>query len=144
MDKASAESGVRVGGGRWTTQTRRSPVRSSEPTSAIVVSLVSELQQKIDILVRDRDALRSCPPSKSSQGLSQVDGAGSSLCGEHSTDAHQRAGGWISDRNCEFRNAMEFGVSSLMAKIGLFCWARGNTTRFNEPRSPHGRSTESE
>ena len=33
--------------------------------------------------------------------------------------------GWLSDRNCDLRNGMEFGDSSLMAKIGLLV-GRGN------------------
>ena len=41
----------------------------------------------------------------------------------------QELEGWISDRNCELRNAMEFGDSSLMAKIGLLVGQRATQLR---------------
>ena len=35
------------------------------------------------------------------------------------TTSVQELEGWISDRNCDLRNALEFGDPSLMTKIGL-------------------------
>ena len=59
--------------------------------------------------------------------LVPMDGAKSSFFGEHSSNAHHQLSGsegWLSDRNCDLCNAMEFGDSTLMAKIGLLVGQR--------------------
>ena len=65
------------------------------PAPPMAPSVVSELQEKIATLVKERDAVGQRPdqPGVSKQG--------------------------ISDRNCDLRNALEFGDPSFMTKIGL-------------------------
>ena len=52
---------------QWGTQSRGSPGRGSEPSKIppVVSSLVSELQQKIDTLVMERDAATDVAPPPS-------------------------------------------------------------------------------
>ena len=76
---------------------------------------VTQLQQQLDALVREHDALRANPhqdgrwtghgpPSVENIPIMPTD--------------NQGLHGWFSDRNCELRNAMEFGDAELVAKIG--------------------------
>ena len=97
--------------------------QGTNPPPLAVSSLVSELQQKIDILVKERDALRPCPdnvgvPKNSDKWTGQDPPSLENIPPMPTTDV-QDLEGWLSDRNCDLRNAMEFGDSSLMAKIGL-------------------------
>ena len=97
--------------------------QGTNPPPLAVSSLVSELQQKIDNLVKERDALRPCPddvgvPKISHKWMGQGPPSLENIPPMPTTDV-QDLEGWLSDRNCDLRNAMEFGDSSLMAKIGL-------------------------
>ena len=88
-----------------------------------VSSLVSELQQKIDNLVKERDALRPCPDDvgvhkNAEKWMGQGPPSLENIPPMPTTNI-QDLEGWLNDRNCDLRNAMEFGDSSLMAKIGL-------------------------
>ena len=75
------------------------------------------------MLVRERDALKSRPDQPgvskdSDRGVGQGPPCFENIPPMPATNV-QELEEWISDRNCELRNAMEFGDSSLMAKIGL-------------------------
>ena len=81
--------------------------------------------KKIDNLVKERDALRPCPddvgvgvPKISHKWMGQGPRSLENIPPMPTTDV-QDLEGWLSDRNCDLRNAMEFADSSLMAKIGL-------------------------
>ena len=81
--------------------------------------VVSELPQKIDNLVKERDALRPCPddvgvPKISHKWMGQLLWRTLLQCPRPTFRTWR-----VSDRNCDLRNAMKFGDSSLMAKIGL-------------------------
>ena len=83
---------------------------------------VTQLQQQIDVLVRECDALRGTPVPGASPQDKNGKWAG---CGPPSaenipampTDLQDWTG-WIRDRNCELWNASEFGDADLVAKIG--------------------------
>ena len=97
--------------------------QGANPPPPVVSSLVSELQQKIDTLVEERDALRPCPDEvgvhkNSDKWTGQGPPSLENIPPMPTTNV-QDLEGWLSDRNCDLRNAMEFGDSSLMAKIGL-------------------------
>ena len=88
----------------------------------VVVPQVSELQARIDALVVERDALRS------GHGIhvpAPVQGTWMG-CGPPRfedippipTSGAQDLAAWMSQRNCELRNAIEFGDPMLVAKIG--------------------------
>ena len=77
---------------------------------------VKELQIQIDVLVRERDAL------KSASGRQVRGGEGSAMwmgsgppCVENFPPMPTSD---LCDRNCDLRNAMVFGDSSLISKIG--------------------------
>ena len=75
---------------------------------------VMELQRRIEELVRERDALRA-----PMQGVWCADGPPSmdAIPPMPSTDL-QELQGWLSERNCELRNALEFGDTTTIAKLG--------------------------
>ena len=89
----------------------------------VVSSLVSELQDKIDTFVKVRDALKPCPNEvgvhkNAEKWMGQGPPSLENIPPMPTTN-FQDLEGWLSDRNCDLRNAMEFGDSNLMAKIGL-------------------------
>ena len=77
-----------------------------------------ELQTQIDVLVRERDALKS---TSGREGSAMWMGSGpprvENLPPMPTSDL-QDLERWMCDRNCDLRNAMEFGDSSLISKIG--------------------------
>ena len=75
---------------------------------------VMELQRRIEELVRERDELRV-----PMQGVWCADGPPSmdAIPPMPSTDL-QELQGWLSERNCELRNALEFGDTTTIAKLG--------------------------
>ena len=80
-------------------------------------------QEKIDTLVRERDALRSRADQPGVSKYSDKWMGEGPPCFENippmpSTNV-QELEGWISDRNCELLNAVEFGDVSSVAKIGV-------------------------
>ena len=84
---------------------------------------VKELQTQIDLLVRERDALKSAPGRQVGGGEESATWMGSGPpCVENippmPTFGLQDLERWMCDRNCDLRNAMEFGDSSLISKIG--------------------------
>ena len=73
--------------------------------------------------MKERDALRPCPDEvgvhkNSDKWTGQGPPSQENIPLMPTTNV-QDLEGWLSDRNCDLRNAMEFGDSSLMAKIGL-------------------------
>ena len=97
--------------------------KGTNPPPLAVSSLVSELQQKIDNLVKERDALRPCPddvgvPKISHKWMGQGPPSLENIPPMPTTDV-QDLEGWLSDRNCDLRNAMEFGDSSLKGATHL-------------------------
>ena len=77
---------------------------------------VTQLQQQIDILARERDALRATPvPGASPQ---DKNGKWSAENIPAMPTDLQDWTGWIIDRNCELWNAREVGDADLVAKIG--------------------------
>ena len=73
----------------------------------------SELQKQVDQLVQKRDALRVGQIWRGGSG--EVDGQWSSPMPFSNRHDLQ---GWMSERNCDLRNAMEFGDSVLISKVG--------------------------
>ena len=80
---------------------------------------VTELQRRIDQLIQERDALQKNPPKT---GLWMTDGT-PPIVQEipPMPEDRQDLEGWLSCRNCELRNALEFG---LWAKWELW-WHKG-------------------
>ena len=84
---------------------------------------VKELQTQIDLLVRERDALKSATGRQVGRGEGSATWMGSGPpCVENippmpTSDLQDLERG-MCDRNCDLRNAMEFGYSSLISKIG--------------------------
>ena len=78
---------------------------------------VAELQRQIDQLVQERDALKVHP--RQLPGVWMADGAPMA-----SKDVPPMPGdrqdleGWLSCRNCELRNALEFGDTAAVARVG--------------------------
>ena len=83
---------------------------------------VTQLQQQIDSLVRERDALRAnavaatVPQDKPVQWMGNGPPSVENVP-PMPTDL-QDLEGWLSDRNCELRNAMEFRNPGLVGQIG--------------------------
>ena len=81
------------------------------------VPKVAELQQQIDDLVRERELMRTSQSRKHS-GQWCADGP---LCVKDVPPIHQDRAeleGWISDRNCDLRNALEFGNTGTITQLG--------------------------
>ena len=75
---------------------------------------MTKLQQQIDALVRERDALWANPQQEGKwTGLGPLSAENIPVVPTDIQELH----GWLSDRNCELRNAMEFGDAELVAKI---------------------------
>ena len=109
--KAVHESEVAEG----QTQTRSSPSRSR--------AVASTTRDAFNCVGVAGDALRSRPDQPGVSKHSDKWMGEGPPCVENippmpSTNV-QELEGWISDRNCELRNAVEFGDMSLVAKIGL-------------------------
>ena len=83
---------------------------------------MTQLQQQIDSLVRERDALRAnavaatVPQNKPAQWMGNGPPSAENIPPMPADP--QDLEGWLSDRNCELRNAMEFGDVGLVALIG--------------------------
>ena len=86
----------------------------AQPAPA-VISHVTELQQQIDVLVRERDALQASPVK---DGKWTGNGPPSAKNIPAMPNDRQDLEGWLNDRNCELRNGMEFGDVGLVAHIG--------------------------
>ena len=88
----------------------------------VVSPQVTELQEQINALVLERDALRAAPVicgiPKEAQGTWMGDLPRVEDIPPMPTSDMQDLAGWMSQRNCELRNAMEFGDHVLVAKIG--------------------------
>ena len=80
------------------------------------VPTVTELQRRIEELVRERDALRVNVPM---HGVWSGDGPPSiDAIPPMPSSNLQELQGWLSDRNCELCNALEFGDNTTIAKVG--------------------------
>ena len=78
---------------------------------------VAELQRKIDQLVQERDALKVYP--KQLPGVWMADGAPMALKDVPPMPGdRQDLEGWLSCRSCELRNALEFGDTATVARVG--------------------------
>ena len=83
---------------------------------------VTQLQQQTDSLVRERDALRAnavaatVPQDKPAQWMGNGPPSAENI--PPMAANLQDLEGWFSDRNCELRNAMEFGNPGLVGQIG--------------------------
>ena len=88
---------------------------ASKPVGEVLPQ-VSALQGQIDALIQERDAGRA----ETAETRSKWMGTGP-LCVEAippmPTDP-QELEGWLSDRNCDLRNAIEFGNPGLVSQIG--------------------------
>ena len=71
----------------------------------------SELQRRIEELVRERDALRV-----PMQGVWCADGPPSDAIPPMPSADLQELQGYLSERNCELRNALEFGYTSVTGR----------------------------
>ena len=80
---------------------------------------VAELQSKIDQLIQERDALQKIPPKTALPGLWMADGS-PPIVQEvpPMPEDRQDLEGWLSCRNCELRNALEFGDVATVGKVG--------------------------
>ena len=117
------------------------PAKGANPPPLAVSSLVSELQQKIDTLVKERDVLRPCPDEAGVHKSSNKWTGQGPFCLEN-IPPMPTTNVQLSDLNCDVRNAMEFGDSSLMAKIGLLVGQGDNPARAIGSRRVHARSFE--
>ena len=77
--------------------------------------MISDVQRQIDILARERDLLKAAVPQP---GVWMADGP---LVLEEippmPTADIQEVEGWLSSRNCELRNARDFGDRATIAKL---------------------------
>ena len=89
---------------------------SSLPAPA-APSQVMELQKQIDELVRERDMLRA-NHSREPPGVWCAGGPPRVQDIRPMPANLQELEGWISERNCDMRNALEFGDSNTVVKVG--------------------------
>ena len=86
---------------------------AAKPTPPSVPT-VTELQRRIEELVRERDGslfrCRERGPEMTPPSIDAIPPMPSSNL--------QELQGWLSDRNCELRNALEFGDNTTIAKVG--------------------------
>ena len=81
-----------------------------------------QLQQQIDSLVRERDALRAnavaatVPQDKPGQRMANGPPSAENIPPMPTNP--QDLEGWLSERNCELRNAIEYGDVGLVALVG--------------------------
>ena len=108
----------------------------------VVSPQVTELQDRINALVLERDALRAAPLirgiPKEAQGTWTGDLPRVEDIPPMPTSDMQDLAGWMSQRNCELRNAMEFGDPLLVAKIGSFGGTRGKLVFHGGSRRVNG------
>ena len=80
---------------------------------------VTDLQSRIDQLIQERDALLKNPPKTALPGLWMTDGT-PPIVQEvpPMPEDRQDLEGWLSCRNCELRNALEFGDVATVGKVG--------------------------
>ena len=80
---------------------------------------VTDLQNKIDQLIQERDALLNNPPKTAVPGVWMADGP-PPIVQEipPMPEDRQDLEGWLSCRNCELRNALEFGDVATVGKVG--------------------------
>ena len=134
--KALYEAEVAEGEARYAKLLAEAAIVDAPP---VVSPQVTELQERINALVLERDALRAAPVirgiPKEVQGTWMGDLHRVEDIPPMPTDVQDLAG-WMSQRNCELRNAMEFGDPLLVAKIGSLvgqgasvCQWRGRTGR---------------
>ena len=81
---------------------------------------VQELQRPIDELRRERDLWRAAQTKihREPQGTWCADGPPSVKEIPPMPTDHQDLQGWVSDRNCDLRNALEFSDHATIAKVG--------------------------
>ena len=119
------------------------PAVVPEPTQ------VKELQTQIDLLVRERDALKSATTRQVGGGEGRAPWMGNGPpCVENippmPTVNLQDLDCWMCDRNCDLRNTMEFGDSPLTSKIGgLVGQGAGQVTILSRDVPMDGRSKSS-
>ena len=86
------------------------------------VSEVGELKRQIDELVQERDQLRQTVCKgvpKQLQGEWFSDGPTELAKVPPMPSDLQDLEGWLANRNCELRNALEFGDAASIAKLGI-------------------------
>ena len=91
-------------------------VKEAEERLKQLEAEVVQQQRGIEELVRERDTLRVNVPM---QGMWSEDGPPSvdTIPPMPSSNLHELHG-WLSDRNCELRNALESGDNTTIAKVG--------------------------
>ena len=94
------------------TQVQESEARLQQAAS------VTELQRRIDDLTRERDSLRAATP-RVLPGVWMADGPPVvESIPPIPMSSEQDIEGWLSNRNCELRNALECGDSATVARVG--------------------------
>ena len=80
---------------------------------------VTDWQSKIDQLIQERDTLLNNPPKTALPGVWMADGP-PPIAQEipPMPEDRQDLEGWLSCRNCELRNALEFGDVATVGKVG--------------------------
>ena len=84
------------------------------PPAPACPAQVAELQRQIDDLMKEREMWKVAQK----QGIWCSDGPPSVKEIPPIPACAQELGGWISERNCDLRNALEFGDTSTIAQIG--------------------------
>ena len=87
---------------------------SSAPPVPACSPQVAKLQRQIDDLTKEREMWKVARK----QGVWCSDGPPSAKEIPPIPVSAQELGGWISERNCDLRNALEFGDTSTVAQIG--------------------------
>ena len=91
---------------------------SEEQRGQPVGPSVIKLQRRVDQLVQECDALKAKPPRKELPGV-WTDGVPPNLQEVPPIPGdRQDLEAWLSCRNCELRNALEFGDAATMARVG--------------------------
>ena len=141
-----AEGHIRIGGGGGSTQTRGSPGRTCADASTTrdVFNCVGDAGEDQHIGERARRSQIASRPT-SLKAVRQVDGRGSSLVRERSTNAeYQRARVGGMDQRPQLRTPQCGGVRrhEFGGQDWTSGWARGQPTRINLQRCDHDRSME--
>ena len=84
-----------------------------------VTPVISDLQRQIDTLVRERDLLKAAVPITRKPGVWMADGPPvlEEIPPMPTTDVKE-VEGWLSSRNCELRNALEFENRATITRLG--------------------------